>query len=93
MKKSLPFLLPIRCVLFLTAFILISIISKLPYSSISKWWTSVAIVCNIVTIAVLLLFCRIKGLNYKRLINYERGKTKAAAAVLIVVLTIVVGMC
>lgn len=93
MKKSLPFLLPIRCVLFLTAFILISIISKLPYTSISKWWTSVAIVCNIVTIAVLLLFCRIKGLNYKRLINYERGKTKAADAVLIVALTIVVGMC
>lgn len=93
MKKSLPILLPIRCVLFLTAFILISIISKLPYTSISKWWTSVAIVCNIVTIALLLLFCRIKGLNYKRLINYERGKTKAAAAVLIVVLTIVVGMC
>lgn len=92
-KKTIPFLLPVRCILFLTVFFLTAVISKLPYTDISKWWTTVAIVCNIITIAILYIFCRRKGLNYKQLINYEKGKTKVPAAILIVVLTIVVGMC
>lgn len=91
-KNAIPFLLPIRCILFLAIFYLIALISNLPYTSISKWWTSIAIVCNVVTIAILYLFSRGKGLTYKRLIGYEKGKTKAASAVLIVVLTVVVGM-
>lgn len=89
---SIPFLLPIRCIIFLAAFCLIALISNLSYTSISKWWTSVAIVCNILTIAILYLFSRRKELTYKKLIGYEKGKTKAVYAVLIVVLTVVVGM-
>lgn len=92
-KKTIPFLLPLRCVLFLAAFLLISLISQLPYSSISKWWTPIAIVCNFITIAILYLFARKKGLNYRKLLNYEKGKTKAGTAILIIVLTVVVGMC
>lgn len=92
-KKTIPFLLPVRCILFLTVFFLTAVISKLPFTDISKWWTTVAIVCNIITIAILYIFCRRKGLNYKQLINYEKGKTKVSTAILIVVLTVVVGMC
>ncbi len=92
-RKMIPFLLPIRCVLFLTVFFLISLISRLPYTAISKWWTTVAIVCNIITIAVLYIFCRKQGLTYKKLLNYEKGKTKVAVAVFIVILTVIVGMC
>ncbi len=91
--KIIPFLLPIRGVLFLTVFLLTSLISGLPYTAISKWWTTVAIVCNMITIAVLYVFCRKKGLTYKRLLNYEKGKTKVSTAIVIVVLTVVVGMC
>ncbi len=91
--KIIPFLLPIRGVLFLTVFLLTSLISGLPYTAISKWWTTVAIVCNMITIAVLYVFCRKKGLTYKRLLNYEKGKTKVSTAIIIVVLTVVVGMC
>lgn len=92
-KRSFPFLLPIRCILFLAVFFLIAVISNLPYTAISKWWTSVAVACNVVTVAVLYLLCRKKGITYKQLLNYEKGKTKAATAVLIVVVTVVVGMC
>ena len=91
-QKTIPFLLPIRCILFLAAFFLLSVISKLPYTAISKWWTTIAIVCNILTIAILYLFSRRKGLTYKKLINYEKGKTKVVTAILIAVLTVVVGM-
>ncbi len=92
-KKIIPFLLPVRCVLFLTVFFLASLIFSLPYTAISKWWTSVAIACNILTIAILYIFCRRKELNFKKLLNYEKGKTKVISAIIIVFITVVVGMC
>ena len=45
------------------------------------------------TIAILYLFCRRKCITYKKLINYEKSKTKIGAAILIVFLIIAVGMC
>ncbi len=91
-KKSIPLLLPIRCVVFLTAFVLLTAISKLSYNKISKQWTTVAIVCNLITIALLLLYTRKKGITYKKLLNYERGKTTIKSAIAIIVLTLTVGM-
>ncbi len=92
-KKTIPFLVPVRCILLLVAFVFISVISKLPYSAISKWWTSVAIVCNLITILILYFFSRKKKITYLKLLNYEKGKTKAGSAILIVIITIAVGMC
>ncbi len=92
-KNIFPFLLPIRCVLFLIIFFLMSLILRLPYTAISKWWTTVAIVCNIITIVILYIFCHKKGRTYKQLLNYEKGKTKVTTAIVIVVLTVVIGMC
>ncbi len=91
-KKSIPFLLPIRCVMFLSAFALSAVITKLPYIEISKWWTTVAVVCNLITIAVLWLYSRKKGITYKKLLNYEKGKTTVKSAFLIIALTLAVGM-
>lgn len=48
---------------------------------------------NIFTIAILYLFCSRKCITYKKLINYEKSKTKIGAAILIVFLIIAVGMC
>ncbi|MDE5546319.1 MAG: hypothetical protein K2I88_02520, partial [Anaeroplasmataceae bacterium] len=91
-QNSIPFLLPIRCVLFSVMFLLISIISKSQYSSISKWWTSNAIVCNIITIAILYMVCRSQKITYLGLINYRKGQTKITTTILIVILTVIVGM-
>ncbi len=91
-RKTIPFILPVRCVIFLLSFVLLSVIANLPYSDISKWWTSVAIICNIITIAILWLISHKRGISYKTLINYEKGKTKIKSAVLIVFVTVAVGM-
>lgn len=91
-RNAIPFLLPIRCVLFLSVFFFMSLISKQPYTAISKWWTAIAIICNIVTIAILYFYCRHKGITYKKLINYEKGKTKIKPTILIVLIVLVVGM-
>ena len=70
-QTSIPFLLPIRCILFLVMFFIISILSKSQYTDISKWWTSIAIICNIITIIILYLFSRRKEIVYLKLINYK----------------------
>lgn len=92
-KNSIPFLLPFRCIFFILAFVLLSAISKLSYNDISKWWTTIAIVCNVITISILFLYSHKKGITYKKLLNYEKGKTNIKSAILIVVLTLIVGIC
>ncbi len=91
-RKSIPFLLPLRCVIFLLFFVLLAVITKLPFSELSKWWTAVAIICNIITIATLFVCSYKRGITYKKLINYEKGKTTVKSAVLIVAVTLIVGM-
>lgn len=91
-NMTIPYLLPIRCILFLATFFLLSLITKLPYASISKWWTSVAMVCNIITIGILYIFSYKRGIRYKDLIHYEKGITKVSTAILICIITVVVGM-
>ncbi len=91
-QKSIPFMLPIRCLIFLFAFALLSLITQLPYNAISKWWTTIAIICNLITIAILWLYSRKKGITYRKLLNYEKGKTTVKSAILIVVVTLTVGM-
>lgn len=90
--KAFPFLLPIRCILFLLSFIVLSAVLQLPLSSVSKWWTSVAVVCNGITIAILYQFAHKKGITYSALLHYEKGKTTIKRTIMIVLLIVVVGM-
>lgn len=92
-RNPIPFLLPVRCVIFLLTFVLISAIANLPYADIGRWWTLIAIFCNFITIAILWLYSHKKGITYKKLLNYEKGKTTVKSAVLIVAVTIIIGMC
>lgn len=91
-RKFVPFLLPVRCLMFLLVFVLLSIITKLPYDSLSRWWTAIAIVCNVITIAILWMFSYKKGISYKELLNYEKGKTSFKSCFIIVFIILVVGM-
>ncbi len=85
-------MLPIRCVVFLLASVLLVALSKSSYHEISNWWTTIAIVCNFITIAILWLYSRKKGITYKELLTYEKGKTSIKSAILIIVSTLTVGM-
>lgn len=91
-KKAIPYLLPLRCILFLISFLLLSTILQLPFNSISKWWTPIAILCNMLTIAILYVVIHKKGLNYKMLLHYEKGKTKIKSATIIIFIMLIVGM-
>lgn len=74
-NRYLPFLLPLRCLIFLLFFLTASIITDKNLAEISNIWSVVASVVNLITIFLLVSITRQKG-GYTKLINYEKGKTK-----------------
>lgn len=90
-NKALPFLLPVRCVIFSLFFIIVSLITSKNLNEISNIWSVVASAVNIFLILFLVLITRKNG-GYKELINYEKGKTTAKQVVLMIIIIIAVGM-
>ncbi len=92
MKQSrLPYLLPMRSVIFLLVFVTGSLITGKEISDISNWWTIVATVVNLFTIAVLVIAAKKNGMTYWELIGYRKGATKISQVVIISVIVLVMG--
>ena len=91
-SKLLPYLLPLRCVMFLLIFVLGAHITNNSFSNISNWWSIVASFVNIITITLLILISKKHNNNYLKLINYEKGKTTKKQIICISALILLVGM-
>ena len=91
-KRYLPFLLPIRSVIFILIFVIGSLVTGKAVTDISNWWTIVAVIVNVFVIAMLLLIAKKGGMTFVELINYEKGKTKVSQVIVMVIVTFVVGM-
>ena len=89
MNSKLKFLLPIRSILFILIFVIGSIIVNKNISDISNWWSIVATIVNIVTIIILVLVCKKMNISYSKLINYEKGKTKAKEVIVMTLIVLV----
>jgi hypothetical protein len=90
-RKILPFFMPLRSILFIVVFILISVIARKELKDISNTWSIVAGSVNIVTIAVLLFMTKNDG-GLKKLINYEKGKTVPKQVIGMSILILCLGM-
>ena len=90
-KKFLPALMPLRSIVFIAVFIVISMIAGKSLSDISNTWSVVASAVNIITVAALILLTKNDG-GFKKLINYENGKTTPKQVVGMSVLIICLGM-
>ena len=90
-KKFLPALMPLRSVIFIAVFIVISMIAGKGLSDISNTWSVVASAVNIITVAALILMTKNDG-GLEKLINYEKGKTTPKQVVGMSVLIICLGM-
>ena len=90
-RKFLPVLLPLRSLVFIAVFIVISMITGRRLADISNTWSVVASVVNIVTLASLIFITRSDG-GLKKLLNYEKGKTTPKQAVGMSVLILCLGM-
>ena len=91
-RDKLPYLLPIRSVVFILIFVLGSLITGKELSAISNWWTIVATIVNIFTIILLIGVSKKNDMTYWELINYQKGETKAGQVVLISIVVLVGGM-
>ena len=87
-NSKLKYLLPIRSIMFILIFVIGSYITNKSLNSISNWWSVVATIVNIVTIIILILVTKN---NYKKLINYEKGRTKVKQVVVISLIVLLVG--
>ena len=57
-NKSMVYLLPIRCVIFVLIFVIGAIVTKQKVEDISNWWSIVASIVNIVVILVIYFFTK-----------------------------------
>lgn len=89
MNSKLKYLLPIRSILFILIFVIGSIIVNKDISDISNWWSIVATIVNLVTIIILVLVCKKMNISYSKLINYEKGKTKAKEVIVMTLIVLV----
>ncbi len=90
-ENKLPYLLPIRSIMFLFVFVAGSLITRKGLDEISNWWTIVATVVNIITIALLVLAAKKNGMNYLELIGYKKRSTKISQILIMSVIVLVVG--
>lgn len=78
--------------MFILAYFLLSLITRIDINSLSKWWSVVAVFINIVTIAILFYICKQNHITYKELIAYKKGKTKTKSVIIMSLIIIVIGM-
>lgn len=91
-NRSLPYILPVRCVIFLLIFIIGASVTGKKVDEISNWWSIIASIVNLVTILVLLAIGKKQNSNYWELINYQKGKTTGRQIAVISIVTVIVGM-
>ncbi|MBP5180909.1 MAG: CPBP family intramembrane metalloprotease [Clostridiales bacterium] len=91
-KGKVAFLLPLRSFLFLIIYVDISIILGKGLDEITSAWTVIAVVVNIITVALLVFYALKEGKTYKELINYEKGKTKISQIIVMCIIILFVGM-
>ena len=91
-NSYLPYLLPFRCVVFLSFFVTGAILTNKKIDEISNWWSIVASIVNVITILLLIFASKKIGSNYRDLINYQKGKTTIAQIVKMTGVILAVGM-
>lgn len=91
-KNRLPYLLPVRSVIFALVFIIGAGAVNKSLSGISSWWSTAATAVNIFTILLLVLAAKKCGLTYAQLINYRKGQSGVKRIAAIIAVTLIVGM-
>lgn len=91
-NPKLPWLLPMRSVLFLLIFVIGAAVTGKAVDEITNWWTVVVTAVNVITIALLVIAARRSGMTYKELINYKRGVTRVRGVIGMIVIVFLLGM-
>lgn len=75
MEKVGPFIFPLlRSGLFILIGLIFAMATNQSLEQASRWWPSICIVCNIITIALLMIVFKREGITYREIIGYEKGQ-------------------
>ena len=91
-RKTLPYLMPVRSIIFPLIFLVGAGLVNKRIDEISNWWSITDTIVNLLTIAMLIFAARSTGQTFAELIGYKKGQTKVRQAVIISVIILVVGM-
>ncbi|MBR4224804.1 MAG: hypothetical protein IKR73_08345 [Oscillospiraceae bacterium] len=91
-RSLLPYLLPVRCVVFPLIFIIGAALTQRAVEDISNWWSVAATIVNILTIALLVVMAGREGMGYKELIDLKKGQTPVKKAIPLIIGFVAVGM-
>lgn len=89
--KKLILLMPLRSVLFILVFVVVSAITGKQLPEISSIWSVTASLINIALVLALVMITKKHG-GFLRLINYEKGKTRPKLVFVMIGLILLVGM-
>ena len=68
-KNKYLLLLPLRSIIFIMIFLITALLTKKSVEEISIYWTIIVVICNLLTIGVLLLLCKKEKITYLELIG------------------------
>lgn len=85
-------ILSLRSLLFIFTFLTISIVSRYPLSSLTKWWSIICSLCNVITIILLIFLARSLHTSYGNLINYKKGRAKVKSIIFGIILIMTIGL-
>jgi len=93
MNKYMPFVLPVlRSIFFIVGGMSLVFITNLSYDDASRWWTTICIIVNIVTIGVLILICRKEGVTFGSLFHYKKEELRSRYTLGIVLSMLFIGI-
>lgn len=90
--KLFPYMLPMRCIIFLLIFMTGAFAAGKEVAKISNWWSVIASLVNIVTILLLLFITKKQGSHYGELIHYQKGRTTGRQIAGVSLVILLVGM-
>lgn len=91
-NQKIWLVLPMRCFLFLSAFVFCSILIQSNLTELTHWWSILASVINIVTIIALWMICRYNHTTYCKMIHYEKKQGSIPQGFLFIVIMLLIGI-
>jgi len=91
-RKTLPYLMPVRSIIFPLIFLVGAGLVNKSIDEISSWWSVADTIVNLLTIAMLIFAARSTGQTFAELIGYKKGQTKVHQVVIVSVVILVLGM-
>lgn len=91
-NKKIWFILPVRCLLFLTAFSFCSLITRRNLTELTHCWSMLASVINVITIGILWAICKHEKKTYRELIHYGKKQGSSLKGALFIIIMLLLGV-